>query len=128
MVSGLGSLWALETPSIARAMAQRGTASSKKADANAPAFASVSAADIIRAPVTQKTIPLDFASLIAPFKKQGRLTLRVERVPQRAKLSAGRNNGDGTWSLASDELEDLNYLVPSNLSGGHELSLRIMNF
>ncbi len=109
-------------------MAQRGTASSKKAEAAAPAFASVTAADIIRAPVTQKTMPLDLASLIVPFKGQGRLTLRVERMPQRAKLSAGRNNGDGTWSLASDELEDLTYLVPSNLSGGHELAVRIMSF
>lgn len=109
-------------------MAQRGTASSKKAEAAPPAFASVTAADIIRAPVTQKTIPLDLASLIVPFKGQGRLTLRVERMPQRAKLSAGRNNGDGTWSLASDELEDLAYLVPSNLSGGHELTVRIVGF
>src|SRR5258707_14966607 len=99
-------------------MAHRGTASSKKAEAVAPAFASVTAADIIRAPVVQKTIPLDLAALLAPYKRHGRLTLRVERMPQRAKLSAGRNNGDGSWSLASDELEDLNYLVPSNLSGG----------
>ncbi|MEO8301973.1 MAG: hypothetical protein ABI608_09275, partial [Rhizomicrobium sp.] len=109
-------------------MALRGTASSKKTEAVAPAFASVTAADIIRAPVAQKTIPLDLAALIAPYKRQGRLTLRVERIPQRAKLSAGRNNGDGSWSLASDELEDLNYLVPSNLSGGHELAIRIMSF
>ena len=69
-------------------MAQRGTASSKKAEAVAPAFASVTAADIIRAPVVQKTIPLDFAALLAPYKRHGRLTLRVERMPQRAKLSA----------------------------------------
>jgi len=91
-------------------MAHRGTASSKKAEA--PAFASVTAADIIRAPVVQKTIPLDLASLLVPYKRQGRLSLRVERVPQRAKLSAGRNNGDGTWSLASDELEDLTIWFP----------------
>jgi len=109
-------------------MAHRGTASSKKAEAVQPAFASVTAADIIRAPVVQKTIPLDLAALLVPYKRHGRLTLRVERMPQRAKLSAGRNNGDGTWSLASDELEDLNYLVPSNLSGGHELSVRIVSF
>jgi len=109
-------------------MAHRGTASTKKADLLGPAFASVTAADIIRAPVEQKTIPLDLASLLTPYKRHGRLTLRVERMPQRAKLSAGRNNGDGSWSLASDELEDLNYLVPSNLCGGHELAVRIMSF
>ncbi|HKU53834.1 MAG TPA: hypothetical protein VJP60_00595, partial [Rhizomicrobium sp.] len=109
-------------------MAHRGTASTKKAEAVAPAFASVTAADIIRAPVAQKTIPLDLAALLVPYKRHGRLTLRVERMPQRAKLSAGRNNGDGSWSLASDELEDLNYLVPSSLCGGHELSVRIVSF
>lgn len=109
-------------------MAHRGTASTKKAEAVAPAFASVTAADIIRAPVVQKTIPLDLAALLVPYKRHGRLTVRVERMPQRAKLSAGRNNGDGSWSLASDELEDLNYLVPSSLCGGHELSVRIVSF
>ncbi|HKU64629.1 MAG TPA: SH3 domain-containing protein [Rhizomicrobium sp.] len=109
-------------------MAHRGTASTKKAEAVAPAFASVTAADIIRAPVVQKAIPLDLAALLVPYKRHGRLTLRVERMPQRAKLSAGRNNGDGSWSLASDELEDLNYLVPSSLCGGHELSVRIVSF
>jgi len=45
-------------------MAHRGTASSKKAEAVQPAFASVTAADIIRAPVVQKTIPLDLAALL----------------------------------------------------------------
>ena len=109
-------------------MAHRVTASSKKAEAVAPAFASVSAADIIRAPVTQKSIPLDLAPLLKPYKRHGRLTVRVERMPQRAKLSAGRNNGDGTWSLASGELEDLIYAFPSSLSAGHELSIRIMSF
>ena len=47
-------------------------------------------------------------------------------VPQaRQKLSAGRNNGDGSWSLAGDELEGLVYLLPENLSKPHTLAIRI---
>src|SRR5258706_2508847 len=112
-------------------MLQRVTKFSKKTEAAAaaaPVFASVSASDIIRAPVANKTIPLEFAALLAPFKRRGRLSLRVEDVPQRARLSAGRNNGDGSWSLASDELEDLAYLVPANMVREHTLLVRIMAF
>ena len=90
------------------------------------AFASLTAADVIRAPVVMRTIALDFVSLVAPYRRHGRLSLRVEYVPQRARLSAGRNNGDGSWSLASDELEGLTYLAPDNLAPEHTLLLRIM--
>jgi len=109
-------------------MLQRVTKFSKKTEAAAPVFASVTASDIIRAPVVHKTIPLEFAALLAPYKRRGRLSLRVADVPQRARLSAGRNNGDGSWSLGSDELEDLSYLVPANLVREHTLLVRIMAF
>ena len=108
-------------------MAQTATAL-EKGKAGPPAFASISASDVIRAPLVQRVVPLDFAALLKPFKRQGRLSLRVENVPQRARLSAGRNNGDGSWSVASDELEGLTYSVPSNLAVAHELSIRIMSF
>jgi len=91
-----------------------------------PAFASLTAADIIRAPVVMVTVALDFVSLVAPYRRRGRLSLRVEHVPQRARLSAGRNNGDGSWSLGSDELEGLTYQAPDNLAPEHTLLLRIM--
>ena len=92
------------------------------------AFASLTAADVIRAPVVQRMLPLDFRPLLKPFKRAGRLCLRIERLPQGAKLSAGRRNTDNSWSLASDELEDLNYLIPSNISRDHELTIRVMTF
>jgi hypothetical protein len=41
-----------------------------------------------------------------------RITLRVEGLPQLARLSAGQNNGDRTWSLSLDELEGLLYFPP----------------
>jgi hypothetical protein len=45
---------------------------------------------------------------------------------QRARLSRGRNNGDGSWSLASDELDDLEYLSPEGIADAQSLSVRII--
>ncbi|MBV9331389.1 MAG: SH3 domain-containing protein, partial [Alphaproteobacteria bacterium] len=67
------------------------------------------------------------ASLIAPYRSQGRITLRLERLPQRARLSVGRNNGDNSWSLATDELEGLLYLPPEGAAGVHILSVRVLD-
>ncbi|HEX3754892.1 MAG TPA: SH3 domain-containing protein [Rhizomicrobium sp.] len=78
-------------------------------------------------PAALRTTALDLAPLLLPYKRHGRLTLRVERVPQLARLSAGRNNGDGTWSLALDELDGLTYQYP-NILKPHPLALRIMAF
>jgi Bacterial SH3 domain len=104
--------------------------SKKKPEVVKATFASVSASDIIRAPapVVILAVPLDLAALLVPYKRQGRLSLRVEGVPQQARLSTGRNNGDGTWSLASDELEELNFLAPEELCRDRSLTIRIMSF
>jgi hypothetical protein len=110
-------------------MAQQATAAPrKKVEVGHPAFASITAADIVRAPTVQRSIALDLLPLLKPYKRSGRLALRIERLPQRAKFSAGRRNSDGSWSLASDELEDLNYLIPSNIQAAHELTIRVMKF
>ena len=45
---------------------------------------------------------------------------------QLARLSRGRNNGDGSWSLASDELDDLEYLTPEGMGDVLSLSIRII--
>ena len=73
-----------------------------------------------------RAIPLDLAPLLAPYKKRGRMTLRIERLPPTSRLSQGRNNGDNSWSLASDEIEDLSYLVPENIQDAHTLAIRII--
>jgi Bacterial SH3 domain len=73
-----------------------------------------------------KVLPLKIAPLLAPYRKHGRLSLRIERLPQLARLSAGRNNGDGSWSLGSDELEELSYMVPEN-AGEHSLAIRVFS-
>ncbi len=79
-----------------------------------------------RAADQPKTIALDLAPLAAPFRKRGRLAIRVENMPPLARLSAGRNNGDNSWSLASDELEDLTYQPPATFTEPHTLAIRIV--
>jgi hypothetical protein len=71
-------------------------------------------------------IPLELAELLSPYAKNKRFTLRVERMPERARLSRGRNNGDRSWSLMRDELEDLLYLPPKGMNVEHTLAIRII--
>ena len=68
---------------------------------------------------------LTLRPLLAPFKGRGRLFLRIEKLPQRATLSAGKRNSDGSWSLASDELDDVTYQVPPQAAGDHVLTIRV---
>jgi hypothetical protein len=63
--------------------------------------------------VPLRTVALRLSPLLQPHRSKGRLALRIERVPQLARLSRGRNNGDGSWSLASDELDGLEYMTPA---------------
>lgn len=44
-------------------------------------------------------------------------------VPDGASLSAGADNGDGSWSLTSDQLAGLTLTPPTNFSGSIELSI-----
>lgn len=75
----------------------------------------------------QRAVPLDLAPLIAPYRRQGRLSLRVERLPPRARLSRGHNNGDRSWSLMSDELDGLLFLPPDGASQTCTLAVRIVS-
>jgi hypothetical protein len=64
--------------------------------------------------IATESVALNLAPLVAPHRKQGRLSLRIERMPQGTRLTRGTRNNDNTWSLASDELEDLAIQVPAN--------------
>src|SRR6185437_14710311 len=75
---------------------------------------------------TPEPVALALAPLIAPYKKRGRVKLRIERLPRRARLSQGQNNGDGSWSLMLDELEDLEYLPPEGSTEAPVLGIRIL--
>ena len=77
--------------------------------------------------VEPRTIPLDLAPLVTPYKKHGRLSLRVERMPQQARLSKGTRNSDGSWSLTRDDLEDLEFSIPADAAATHKLAVRIIS-
>jgi hypothetical protein len=79
-----------------------------------------------RATLAARSIPVTLAPLLQPYRKEGRLSIRVERMHQLARLSRGRNNGDGSWSLASDELDDLEYRSPEGIVDAQSLSIRII--
>jgi hypothetical protein len=71
-------------------------------------------------------IPLELGSLLMPYGRDRRVALRIERMPHRARLSRGRNNGDGTWSLTRDEVEGLEYLPPKGATGSPTLMIRVV--
>ncbi len=77
--------------------------------------------------VASRAIPIDLRPVISAYRKRGRFQLRIEKLPQGARFSAGQNNGDGSWSLLLDELEDLVYFAPKTVSGDHTLALRLIS-
>ncbi len=51
------------------------------------------------------------------------LTITISGVPDGAELSAGTDNGDGTWTLSSSDLEDLTITPADDFSGSFELGV-----
>ena len=94
-------------------------------DTDGPAAFAAPAGHVARAPAGKHSTSLILRPLLAPFKGRGRLFLRIEKLPQRASLSAGKRNSDGSWSLASDELDDVTYQVPPQAAGDHVLTIRV---
>ncbi|MBN9589803.1 MAG: SH3 domain-containing protein [Alphaproteobacteria bacterium] len=94
-------------------------------------MASEGAAEIpartLRETPVARAFPLDLRPLILPYRVHRCLTLRIEELPQRARLSAGQNNGDCSWSVTLDELEGLSYCPPQGFDGQHDLKLRIIS-
>ncbi len=88
--------------------------------ADMPARASVDSS------VAARAIAIDLRPVISAYRKRGRFMLRVEKLPQSARFSAGQNNGDGSWSLLLDELEDLIYFAPKTVNGDHTLAIRLI--
>lgn len=71
-------------------------------------------------------LTLNLSPLVAPHRKQGRLKLRIERMPQTARLSQGTRNNDGSWSLQSDELDDLCFLTADPLEKEVRINVRVI--
>lgn len=71
-------------------------------------------------------VSMDLLPMVAAYGRDRRVALRVERMPSRARLTRGRNNGDGSWSLTRDELDDLHYVPPKGADGMPTLVVRII--
>ncbi|MDX2158586.1 MAG: Ig-like domain-containing protein [Hyphomicrobiaceae bacterium] len=53
------------------------------------------------------TVPLTIGAALADVDGSEALGLKIGGVPRGGRLSAGRDNGDGTWSLAASQLPGL---------------------
>src|SRR5690606_38524554 len=51
------------------------------------------------------------------------LGITISGVPDGATLSAGTNNGDGSWTLAASDLEGLTITPADNYSGTFDLTV-----
>jgi VCBS repeat-containing protein len=49
------------------------------------------------------------------------LSLEISGVPAGAKLSAGTDNGDGSWTLTPNQASGLTFLPPPNANGPYDL-------
>ncbi|OUR76349.1 hypothetical protein A9Q83_14320, partial [Alphaproteobacteria bacterium 46_93_T64] len=57
--------------------------------------------------------PLDISTGLTDSDGSETLTITVDGLPDGTVLSAGTDNGDGTWSLESGDLADLTMTIPS---------------
>lgn len=74
------------------------------------------------------SVALNLAPLLAPHRKRvGRLSLRLERIPQGTRLSRGTRNNDNTWSLGSDELDDLALLMSAKPHQEFKIGVRVIS-
>jgi len=103
-----------------------GTSRLRKVPETAEELAVMPARASLDSSVASRAIPIDLRPVISAYRKRGRFQLRVEKLPQSARFSAGQNNGDGSWSLLLDELEDLVYFAPKTITGDHTLAIRLI--
>lgn len=68
-------------------------------------------------------IALDLSAALADVDGSESLSLTLAGLPEGAQLSAGQNNGDGTWSLAPDDLDGLALTPPQDFNGNFTLQV-----
>ena len=66
---------------------------------------------------------LDIDTALTDTDGSESLSVTVAGVPSDATLSAGTNNGDGTWTLATSDLGDLTLTVGSTVSADFSLTV-----
>ena len=91
---------------------------SVEADADAPVLTVDDASGL-----EDTAIGLDLSASLTDTDGSETLSITVANVPDGASLSAGVDNGDGTWTLTPDQLDGLELTPPSNYSGEFELGV-----
>jgi hypothetical protein len=103
-------------------MASRATAFAKRPTTGRAAERARSRSEPLGEPV-----PLPIAELLEPYDLHRGLSIRIERLAHGARLSKGRNNGDRSYSLAPDDVDDLEYVPASASYDAHTLAVRIIS-
>jgi uncharacterized protein YjgD (DUF1641 family) len=68
-------------------------------------------------------VPLNVSAALVDTDGSEVLSVVIGNLPEGARLSAGLNNGDGTWTLTPGQLINLNLIPPANWSGTANLSV-----
>jgi hypothetical protein len=68
------------------------------------------------------TIPLNISASLADMDGSETLSIVIEGLPEGTQLSAGVNNGDGSWTLSGPQLHGLTLTPPGNWSGDMPLT------
>jgi hypothetical protein len=69
------------------------------------------------------TVPLNVSAALVDTDGSEVLSVVIGNLPEGARLSAGLNNGDGTWTLTPGQLTNLSLIPPANWSGTANLSV-----
>lgn len=70
-----------------------------------------------------QSIALDLATALTDTDNSEVLSVVIEGLPPGSRLSAGINNGNGTWTLTPGQLSGLTLTPPANWSGSMALTL-----
>ena len=68
-------------------------------------------------------VPLDIDAALTDIDGSENLSILIEDVPEGSALSAGVDNGDGTWSLQPGELEGLEFIPSADFNGDVTLTV-----
>ncbi|MGR5396992.1 tandem-95 repeat protein [Vibrio harveyi] len=68
-------------------------------------------------------VPLDIDAALTDTDGSENLSILIEDVPEGSALSAGADNGDGTWSLQPGELEGLEFIPSADFNGDVTLTV-----
>lgn len=72
-------------------------------------------------------LTLDISAMTEDTDGSEVLSVTIEGVPDGAVLSAGTNNGNGTWTLTAEEYGDLSITPPANSDVDFDLTVTVTN-